>query len=1278
MRQVFESVSTKMLAFVLCLSLVMTSLAITAKATETSTDVIIPTAETVTAGNRNTNGVTDTVISFQGSGGYATSSSNTGIWNLFQSDYSDVTSALIFTDLVTNEAMILNFAEPIDVSKSNVMTINLVVGRVTGDDTITTYAYASGESNLAISNARDTFVTEGNRNKKQTWTLDLTKYADEDGYVRNLTFRYESTLESNYYFGAFRLSYENGVIIPTADTVTVGEASTNGVTDTNIAFRPLNKYATSGGEYNLFSAYTDITSVLIVTDIKADNAVVLKFNNPIDVSKYNQMTMNMVVGKYTGTDTVTTYTYASGESDLATSNAKDTFVTAGNQNKKQTWTLDLRKYADENGYVNNLTFRYDSTLTSNYYFGAFRLSNYKELTFSNWGIVDETYTESKVYSLVDTNIASLDGYAFEGVFDFKGATNDAAYIRIGGGGRTNHYVAFQMGAYSATQLRFTNHYNVDGQPTVTPSGWSNSGKYAIRLTFDETATDTWAVGIWVNGVFQTSLSLTETPLGTELLFAGTMAIEDVDRSDILLNVEEDVYQVEKVGVRIDGTSYETGDVFNTVGVHYVSYTEYGQFISRKLVAYKLGDTNVDGTVNIIDLVRMKHQLKMHDPIMPDEAAKMSSNLDTHNSVTDADAQLLCELLLQDTQSQLHYGLGEVSKTLGGGSEVSYASNAFLAEAAGAFGVDTYRIWLPCIAQARSDGNGGYTVTLNQTKLDTLKELVARLKLQGVEQILICPTSHLMMHDYPTYIASDGKAYSAEQIEADTSNVIAEQYHDYYAVPDPSSESEQYADFLEIQQEYFYQLATAIPEITHFETINEPEGGTGSVRRVGAKCSVDGWTKPEAYTVAEVAKICMDYNYAVTAGVSEANTGAKVLAPALTATEAGPELLNAFYAYIAEQEDTNANHYFEILNWHPYIFYTSETGSFYSNATDWDNWHDNWVNWQNAMYQIAVDAGDDNTPVWFTEMGVTDCGTHSASHTTGGEITETMTAERLAKMFELIESNLLFVDTVVAFRITDTTLESEETAYPVSYEGNFGMFEYFANESSGETCLKEIAKTFYQIVNYGSTNYTPLTTFLNKYYSIYEDTYVLDQSEDFNSFGVVSGIFASNHSDLTITSASGYDYLLTPTLSVVADENEGNAIAFDFGEGSSSTDVPRGKICFNFGAVEAGTYKITFDVSDTALDDIGYLKYLWTTVTTKTNPNDWNSGKLLSATLIKESKSDTVSASERELTFTLDQDQENVSLWFQIQGNDTSTETTKQSNGSFRVIFDNVTLTKVVE
>ena len=409
--------------------------------------------------------------------------------------------------------------------------------------------------------------------------------------------------------------------------------------------------------------------------------------------------------------------------------------------------------------------------------------------------------------------------------------------------------------------------------------------------------------------------------------------------------------------------------------------------------------------------------------------------------------------------------------------------------AGTFGVGVFRVWMLNIGIATPDGNGGYIVSLKQGELVKVQELVAKLKDNGVKQI-VALQGPLIPYDFPKFVGQSGQSYSQEDIDNGSNGDDTLIRADKYAFPEPGTP--EYDAFMNVQVEYYRLLSEALPDITHFEGVNEPEKG-GSVHKIGWLSSDEQKQllnqsnynlSDYEYTIAKIAQITMDYNHAITTGVCKANRGAKVLTSGLMTLAITKTYLTEVYKYIADEnnywKDTNPDNYFEILNWHPYVFIgTNEDPSLpYSTATTWDkeNWADTWVQFQKDLYQIAEDNGDGDTSVWFTEFGISDCTGTDKSYEQN--ITETMTSIRLQDMFDLVEKELDFVNTVIVFRMFDLQ-DGTNTAY----ECNFGMIEYFGNINSSQAALKKIGKTFYRIVN-KSNDYTKVNDVLYKYYRIF--------------------------------------------------------------------------------------------------------------------------------------------------------------------------------------------------
>ncbi len=203
------------------------------------------------------------------------------------------------------------------------------------------------------------------------------------------------------------------------------------------------------------------------------------------------------------------------------------------------------------------------------------------LTFSDWGITSDTYHQGAEYTLQNSTIASLNGYTFEGIVNFKGATSgQTAFMKIGGA--DNAHVALQIWPEGDTKLKLFNHINVSNPEVVfTPEGWSNSGDMRLRLTFVETAANTWTIGVWVNGIYQGDMNLTDTVLGTKMIFLGDIGIRDNASDD---NEEEEPENQNVKVFDFNGTDFDTSLTAEETA-------DGGTGLNAAFLATKLADTN---------------------------------------------------------------------------------------------------------------------------------------------------------------------------------------------------------------------------------------------------------------------------------------------------------------------------------------------------------------------------------------------------------------------------------------------------------------------------------------------------------------------------------------------------------------------------------------------------------------------------------------------------------------------------------------------------------------
>lgn len=463
-------------------------------------------------------------------------------------------------------------------------------------------------------------------------------------------------------------------------------------------------------------------------------------------------------------------------------------------------------------------------------------------------------------------------------------------------------------------------------------------------------------------------------------------------------------------------------------------------------------------------------------------------------------------------SSLQYGLGEPNYAVwGAGTE--NANDTLLAGIAQELGVTSYRVWTN--NQMGSVGAGN-VVSLGSAHTNALKSHVKSLIDAGVKEILFANGSFMMPYDYPSnYVTDVNNNYLWVSNEAYLSGGYTLIYRDYHAVPDPVNEAEAYVTWLKAQYDYYVLFAELVDSWKseygwtdnavkfYFEGINEPEF-QDLIHKRGTYA--DGTYTRGYYSTAEMAKILTDAAYYMTLAIGD--TG-YVTTPALTNIASNSNspidthgvycdgLLSAMYAEINDAVAPTAisgitpantndeNDYFTCLNWHPYLpwFKEEDTTMYYgeivTNKTWWgsttttaevnSSYADMWVAWNNAMYQIAVNGGDTDSPkVFFSEFGVCDWGSPVSGNYNKMGINEGLAAT-VFKTLLGSANDLMFVDelTVMAFRVFD----NEELG---SGEGNFGMID-----DNGQ--IKAIMKEYYVIIN-GNDDTSSLQAKIDEYFN----------------------------------------------------------------------------------------------------------------------------------------------------------------------------------------------------
>ena len=232
-----------------------------------------------------------------------------------------------------------------------------------------------------------------------------------------------------------------------------------------------------------------------------------------------------------------------------------------------------------------------------------------------------------------------------------------------------------------------------------------------------------------------------------------------------------------------------------------------------------------------------------------------------------------------------------------------------------------------------------------------------------------------------------------------------------------------ADYVAWLDDYYtswYTLASEFPEVKYWEIDNEVNNGDFMKNAEGQ----------DVYDQQQMADIATDMFYYATRAIHDANPSAKSIMGGLT-EPAGlgkgttGSFLQKLYDNIAsgefgyfygketsESASADADDYFEVACWHPYVW-----GKF--NA-------DYFVEVNNEYYQIILDNECKHKEVVFSEVGFNDVKSDEASATL-----------YLEEMFEAIEERMPYVTMVHYYKLFDVGLQN-------SWEGEgtysrFGLF-----------------------------------------------------------------------------------------------------------------------------------------------------------------------------------------------------------------------------------------------
>lgn len=237
----------------------------------------------------------------------------------------------------------------------------------------------------------------------------------------------------------------------------------------------------------------------------------------------------------------------------------------------------------------------------------------------------------------------------------------------------------------------------------------------------------------------------------------------------------------------------------------------------------------------------------------------------------------------------------------------------------------------------------------------------------------------------------------------------------FPLPPYSTEaSSDYQLFLEKYEQAWFDMASALPEITHWEIENEPNFEIFFYKKTGT------------FTLSDMVKIYADMLYRATRAVNKASSANVAILGGLAWGD-GPiaptTYLRRLYEEIESREDPSTDKYFEALAWHPYIASAPSINS--------------WVKPNIALHDIAVEHGDGAKPVYLTEMGFSE-GLRALGYS---NFTASNIEQYLKDTYTLAHEYLPFVETIFWFRLANTTAEDLD-----DYEFSFGLLQSSANAS----------------------------------------------------------------------------------------------------------------------------------------------------------------------------------------------------------------------------------------
>ena len=341
---------------------------------------------------------------------------------------------------------------------------------------------------------------------------------------------------------------------------------------------------------------------------------------------------------------------------------------------------------------------------------------------------------------------------------------------------------------------------------------------------------------------------------------------------------------------------------------------------------------------------------------------------------------------------------------------------------GRMGFGSMRLWMHHKTLFRTDAED--EISFERDAVRRFHSYIDGLKAQGIRHFVS------MNHSYLYPAAFDGNRNSESEI--------------------PLPGTEVYARFLRMIEKSYEMIAAEFREIAYFEVGNEVNLHRFLSKPNSPVVPEKDFDERYCYTRREKAEITADICYYANLGVKRGNPEAFVVMPALTPnfgyTDCA-EFLGLIYGAIESGKfprglpaDTDPDHYFQVLAWHPYNF-GGESKIF--------------VDGCNELYDMAKRHGDDGKKVFLTEFGYHDFDFVQSGRCKTKEEADALQASFLPSDFKAFREELPYVETVHIFRLYDWM------AGP-GIEVDFGLFTSPAQ--TGGIKPKEKGKALFRLIN----------------------------------------------------------------------------------------------------------------------------------------------------------------------------------------------------------------------